>query len=137
MKKSLSGAMITLTVLFALAAGAKAETGVVRVHIKQDFVAAGKMLPAGTYRVERSFYGAGQVLILRGEEPGTSVFLVPSSHEGAVPERRSVTLRRVGDMYYLSEVATDLGVFNLPTPRTVADSIEAKNRDRINSSESQ
>jgi hypothetical protein len=48
MKKYLLGTLITLTGLFALAAGAQAETGDVVVQIKQDFIAGGKALPAGT-----------------------------------------------------------------------------------------
>jgi hypothetical protein len=64
MKKYLLGTPITLTGLFALGAGAEAETGDVVVHIKQDFVAGGKALPAGAYKVYQGFPETGQALIL-------------------------------------------------------------------------
>ena len=56
MKKYLLGALITLTGLFALAAGAQAATGDVVVHINQDFVAGGRRFPPGhtrSYRMSR------------------------------------------------------------------------------------
>jgi hypothetical protein len=40
--------------LFALASGARAQTvGAVTVNINQDFIAGGKALEAGTYKVYR------------------------------------------------------------------------------------
>jgi hypothetical protein len=125
--------MMTVARLLVLTAGVQAESGSVVVRIQHDFVAGGKALPAGTYKISRSSSGAGQVLILRGNEPGTSMFLVPSAHDDSVPDQRQVKLKRVGDLFYLSEVATDLGVFTLATPRTVADTIKAKNRERNHS----
>jgi hypothetical protein len=117
MKKYMLGTLITLTGLFALAAGAQAQTGNVVVHIKQDFIAGGKALPAGTYRVYQGFAETtGQALILRGEEPGKSAFLIPATHDASLPERLHVKLTRVGDVYYLSEVATEFGVYTLHAP---------------------
>ena len=132
MKKHLLGALITLTGLFALAAGAHAETGGVVVHINQDFVVGEKALPAGTYWVRHS--GSGQVLILRGDEPGASAFLLPTACDASTPERRQVKLTRVGDVYYLSEVATENGVCTLAPPRMVARPAKARRLDGMSSS---
>src|SRR5205085_1943469 len=55
----------------------QAETGVVVAYIHEDFVAGGKTLPAGTYKVYRGSPETGQVLILSGEKG--SVFLIPSA----------------------------------------------------------
>ena len=119
MKKYLLGALITLTGLFALATGAQAGTGDVVVHIKQDFVAGGKAFPAGTYKVLQDDTGTGQVLILRGEQPGESAFLVANTHDSSLPKQPEVKLTRVGEVYYLSEVATELGVYTLAEPSVV------------------
>jgi hypothetical protein len=131
MKKYLLGTLITLTGLFALGAGAEAETGDVVVHIKQDFVAGGKALPAGAYKVYQGFPETGQALILRGEEPGASAFLIPATHDASFPERLFIKLTRVGDVYYLSEVATELGVYTLPAPRELTRSAKAKDHDTM------
>ena len=134
MKKYLLGALITLTGLFALATGAQAGTGDVVVHIKQDFVAGGKALPAGTYEVLQDATETGQVLILRGEQPGESAFLVPNTHDSSSPQRLEVKLTRVGDVYYLSEVSTELGVYTLAKPSVVTRTAKTTDQTRMSSS---
>jgi hypothetical protein len=134
MKKYLLGALITLTGLFALAAGAQAETGDVVVHIKQNFVAGGKAFPAGTYKVLQGFPETAQALILRGDQPGASAFLIPTTHDASLPERLEVKLTRVGDVYYLSEVATELGVYTLAPPQVVTRTAKAKDDGTMSSS---
>jgi hypothetical protein len=134
MKKYLLGALITLTGLFALAAGTQAETGDVVVHIKQNFVAGGKAFPAGTYKVLQGFPETAQALILRGDQPGASAFLIPTSHDASLPERLEVKLTRVGDVYYLSEVATELGVYTLAPPQVVTRTAKAKDDGTMSSS---
>jgi hypothetical protein len=134
MKKYLSGALITPTGLFALASGAQAETGDVVVHIKQDFIAGGKAFPAGTYKVLQGFPEMAQALILRGEQPSASAFLIPTTHDASLPERLEVKLTRVGDVYYLSEVATELGVYTLAQPQVVTHTAKAKSHGTMSSS---
>ena len=115
MKKFLLSTLVMIAGLILLAAGARAETGTVVVHIDEDFVAGGKALPAGTYTVSHSALHTNQTLLLRGEND--SVFLIPSTHGEASSGPVKVTLTRAGDVYYLSEVATDLAVYTFPTPR--------------------
>jgi hypothetical protein len=134
MKKYLLGALITLTGLFVLAAGAQAETGDVVVHIKQDFIAGGKAFPAGTYKVSQDFVGTSQALLLRGEQPGESAFLVPTAHDSSYPKRLEVKLTRAGDVYYLSEVATEFGVYTLALPRGETRMATAKDQGTMSSS---
>jgi hypothetical protein len=134
MKKYLLGALITLTGLFVLASGAQAATGDVVVHINQDFVAGGKAFPAGTYKVLQDVTGTDQALILRGEQPGESAFLVPNAHDSSYPKRLEVKLTRVGDVYYLSEVTTELGVYTLAQPRVVARTAKTTDQTTMSSS---
>ena len=134
MKKYLMGALITFAGLFPLARGAQAQTGNVVVHIKQEFVAAGKTLPAGTYRIYQGSRETGHVLILRGEAPGAAAFLMPTTRDESLPERSHVKLTRLGDVYYLSEVATELGVFTLAPPRIVRHAAKAASVDGSSSS---
>jgi hypothetical protein len=134
MKKYLVGALITLTGLFALATGAQAGTGDVVVQIRQDFIAAGKTFAAGRYKVIQDFSGTGQALILRGEQPDASVFLIPTSHDTFSTGRLEVKLTPVGDVYYLSEVATEFGVYTLAPPRVETRTAKAKDQDTMSSS---
>jgi hypothetical protein len=134
MKKYLLGALITLAGLFALVAGAQAETGDVLVHIKQDFIAGGKAFPAGTYKILQGVPWTAHALILRGEQPGASALLIPTTHDGSSPERLEMKLTRVGEVYYLSEVATDLGVYTLARPQVVTRTAKAKDRGTKSSS---
>jgi hypothetical protein len=130
MKKYFLGALITTIVLFALAAGAQAATaGDVVVQIKQGFVAGGKALPAGPYTVHQDL--SRQVLTLRGEEPGTSVLLLATTYQESLRERAQVQLTREGNLYYLSEVATQRGVYRVARPHFVQRTAKASDLDRM------
>ena len=129
MKKFLLGTLIMG--LFAMAPGARAETGVVVVHINQDFIAGGKAFSAGTYKVYQGSTPTGQWLILRCKETGALVYLLPSTHDEAFPGQFKVKLRRAGNVYYLSEVATDLGVYTLPAPHALTQTAKTKDHDTM------
>ena len=66
------------------------------------------------------------MLILRGE--GGSVFLIPSTHQAFAGQIKA-KLTRAGDVYYLSEVATDLGIYTFPAPRALTRTAKAKDQD--------
>ena len=134
MKKYLFGTIIMLTGLFALATAAHAGTGDIVVKINQDFMAGGKAFPAGTYEVIQDSPGTNQTLILRGEQPGESVFLLPTTRDASSVERPEVQLTRVGDVYYLTEVATELGVYTLAPPRVETRTAKATDQDTVSSS---
>lgn len=134
MKKYFLRAIITLGGLFALATGVQADSGDIVVHIQQSFVAGGKALPPGTYKIHQGFPDTFQALVLRGDEPGTPVLLLPATHVESSTERARVKLTRVGDVYYLTEVATERGVFVLPLPDAVKRTAKARDLDRMSSS---
>ena len=127
MKKFLLTTLVMIAGLITLSAGAWAETASVVVHINEDFVAGGKSFPAGTYKLDDSSSATGQTVLLRGEQG--SVFLIPNSHDPASPAQLKVKLRQVGNVYYLSEVATDLGVYTFPAPRALTRTVKMKDQD--------
>ena len=128
MKKFLLGTFVMIAGIVALVPGARAETGGgVMVHINHDFIAGGKALSAGTYKVYQGSPETGQWLILRSKETGASVFLLPSAHDGAFPGQFEAKLTRAGNVYYLSEVVTDLGVYTLPAPHALTQTAKKKN----------
>jgi hypothetical protein len=114
MKKFLLGTPILIAGLFTLALSASAQTGTVVVTIPHAFKAGGERFPAGTYRVSPDSTPSGPRLVLRGE--GRSVFLVPGTQDDAIPGMIHAELTRTGGEYYLSEIATDLGIFKFVTP---------------------
>jgi len=117
MKKYLFSALVTLAGLFAPAASSQAQTGDVVVQIKQDFRAGGKAFPGGTYKVLQSSPGTGQTLILRNQESGESAILVATARDAFSPKQNEVKLTRVGEVCYLTEVATELGAYTLAPAR--------------------
>lgn len=127
MKRFLLTTLIMLAGLSTLAAKAPAQTSTIVAHINEDFVAGGKSLPAGTYKVYLGSPAARQPLILLGEK--RSVFLVPSMHNQGVPGQFKVNLTRMGDVYYLSKVATDLGVYTFPAPRALTRAANLNSHD--------
>jgi hypothetical protein len=132
MKKFLLGTFIMVAGLFALASGARAESNsAVTIHVNQDFIAGGKALPPGTYKVYQGSPETGQWIILRSKETGASVFLLPSTHDGVFPGKFEAKLRRVGTVYYLSEVVTDLGIYTFSAPRALTQTAKNGDHDKM------
>ena len=131
MKKFLLGTLVLIAGVLALAAGARAETGDVMIQINQDFIAGGKTFSAGTYKVYQGSPQTGQWLILRSKETGASVYLLPSTHDWAFPGQFEAKLTRAGNLYYLSEVVTELGIYTLPAPHILTQTAKKKDHDKM------
>jgi hypothetical protein len=127
MKKFLWGTFMVIAGMFTTAVGTRAQSGVVMMHVDHDFIAGGKSFPAGTYKVYPDSSPSGQTLILRGE--GGSVILLPTTHDWTSTLESKVKLRRTGEMYYLSEVASDLGVYTFPAPPALTRMAKARDQD--------
>ena len=137
MKKFLLGTFVMVAGLFALASGARAESNsVVTIHVNQDFIAGGKSLSAGTYKVYQGSPETGLWLILRSKETGASVFLLPTTHDAIFPRQFQAKLTRAANVYYLSEVVTDLGVYTFSAPRALTQTVKNGDRDKMATSKS-
>jgi hypothetical protein len=131
MKEFLLGTLVMIAGLLALATGARAQTGDVMIHINQDFIAGGKTFSAGIYKVYQGSPQTGQWLILRSKETGASVYLLPSTHDWAFPGQLEAKLTRAGNLYYLSEVVTELGIYSLPAPHILTQTAKKKDHDKM------
>ncbi len=131
MKKFLLGTLVMIAGLLALATGARAQTGDVMIHINHDFIAGGKTFSDGIYKVYQGSSQTGQWLILRSKETGVSVCLLPSTHDWAFPGQLEAKLTRAGNLYYLSDVVTELGIYSLPAPRILTQTAKKKDHDKI------
>lgn len=90
------------------------------VTIPFEFVAAGKTLPAGTYRVDRLFSDRPGALVLNSVNGRASgVFVFPTDVESARAGKIYVTFELVGDQHFLSKVESRNHVFNIKTPHAV------------------
>jgi hypothetical protein len=83
--------------LLALATSLSAESLMLNFAVPFSFVAAGKVMPAGTYTVEEPSNGG--VLLIRGSQPDSSAMVLavnagPSnvSHAGVTFSRRGATV---------------------------------------------
>jgi hypothetical protein len=138
MKKQYFTVLLALSGFFGLGAGAQAqERGRVVAKIPHEFVAGGKTLPAGTYTVTRiSSYKERPMEIRNIENPQDRALLEPIYSDAAV-DHAAVSLKRVGDTYYLLRVATSGGTYNLRVPKTANTLARVKQGDAMSAAGAQ
>jgi len=124
----------TVTCLFALTTGLRADDGVIVAHVDQEFVAAGKTFSAGTYRFAPELE-SGFVAIRNLDGRDSTTMLLPM-FEGAASagEHSHLTFQRVEGTSYLSQIATRRGVYSLASPKASTKLVKAKERDRMSAS---
>jgi len=86
------------------------------VKIPFEFVAAGKKLPAGNYRVNRVLESSG-ALILSSFENRAAVIVVPNQSESGPAEKVYLNFEKVGDRLFLTTIQTGDHLFTIPVPR--------------------
>lgn len=136
MKQQLASVLFIIMSLFALAAGAKAETHAeVKVNIPYEFVVAGSTLPAGTYTVGRVSDNRSGGLSIVNYDTKSSIFVLPEQFESQQRVDARVTFERVGSTYFLSAIETLDGVYTLPPPRSAVLMAKSAHSDGMSASE--
>jgi hypothetical protein len=111
--------LLIITSLFGLAAGAKAEThGEIIVNIPNEFVVAGRTLPAGIYTVSRLSDDRLASLSIASYEQRSGVLVLASQFENRPGNDTKVSFERVGGMYFLRSIETLDGVYTFPLPHS-------------------
>jgi len=101
--------------LAALAAATRAnELDQIIVNVPYEFVVAGKTLPAGTYRVNRTNDHDSRVLAITSFENRDGALLLSSDISPTREGKPTLTFQRVGDQYFLSKIETGEHIFTLP-----------------------
>ena len=119
MKQQLARVLLMIIGLFALVAGARAETHrEVIVKIPYEFVAGGRTLPAGTYTVSRLSDDRLAGLSIVSREQRSGVLVLPNQFENRPADDTKISFERVGDMYFLRSIETLDGVYSLSLPRS-------------------
>jgi hypothetical protein len=119
MKKQYVTVLFTLICVLGLGLGAPAqEEDTVVAKVPYDFVAGGQVLPAGTYRVSRIDSAGLRELVIRSSETGAGVFVIPTVFAYAPAEHAHLSLRPVGNKYFLTAIQTSNGVYTMAIPRS-------------------
>jgi hypothetical protein len=123
-----------LSAFFGLAALAVASKGQtpdeIVVKIPYEFVAGGKTLPAGTYKVNRVSENNQRALTISSFENHATVFVLSSevaSRSGA--EQPSVSFLQVGEQHLLSKIETADHVYTIPVSRAAVLEAAMKNNN--------
>jgi hypothetical protein len=133
MQKHYSAVVLALVCILGLGVTAQAQdAGGVIVKVPFEFVAGGKTLPAGTYRVSRVSPETQPGLFIRSDKDGA--MLLPTVFDGAAAEQSELSFAHVGDKYFLSKVGTPAGVYTIATPRAMTQLAQKKNHAGMSSS---
>ncbi len=119
MKKQYAKILLTLICLLGMGVAAEAGGRVeIVMTLPYGFVVNGKTLPAGTYTVTRISDDPSAGVILSSFENRTAVIVLPGQVENTTANKPSVSLERVGDVYFLSKIETPDYVYTIPVSRT-------------------
>jgi hypothetical protein len=118
MNKQYVTVLFTLICVLGLGLGARAqEEDTVVTKVPYDFVAGGKVLPAGTYRVSRVHPRAGsRELEISSYETRESVFVIPTVFDDVQTGRALLNFEHLGDKYFLSAIVTPIGTYAVTIP---------------------
>jgi hypothetical protein len=128
MKKQYLGVVFTFICILGLGLAARAQDeSTVVVKVPYDFVIAGKVLPAGSYRTSRvDFPSASRELAISGYETGASALLVPTLFDDAQAGHAQFSFERIGNKYYLSAVETPIGRYAISIPTSATKLAQTK-----------
>ncbi len=90
----------------------------VSVTVPFNFVANGKTLPAGTYKVGRLSGDRLSVQLFRNRDSNVAVFVNPVAAEPTNVDMPAVTFTQVGKQFFLSSIQTEDDVFNFHVSRS-------------------
>jgi hypothetical protein len=104
------------------------------VNIPYEFVASGKTLPAGTYRVDRVSDLDEGALVLSSFDRRASAIVVAAVVESTDANKGSVSFEQVGGQLFLSKIKTADHIFTLPVSRSAILEAEAKSHSGMSAS---
>ena len=118
MKKQYLTVLFTLICVLGLGLGAQAqEEDTVLAKIPYDFVVAGQVLPAGTYRVSRiDTTGSSRTLEISSYETRASALLIPTVFDDFQTGHAQLNFEHVGNKYFLSAIETPIGTYDIHIP---------------------
>jgi hypothetical protein len=132
MRKQYLRILIVLIGITGLGVAAKGQSvDQIVVKIPNEFVVAGKILPAGTYRVNRLSNSFERTLVLNSLENGTSVFILVTEVETRHDDNARVSFEQSGGELFLSKIQTADHSYAIPVSHSAI--MEATTRSRSGS----
>jgi hypothetical protein len=105
---------------FALAGTSFAQSKVVQADVPFDFTVSNKLLPAGTYRIQRD--SNGFILIENRDKPFAALSVVRKDENKAANGGKLIFHTYAGQ-YFLSEILDDRANMNVTVPASKAEKI--------------
>jgi hypothetical protein len=119
MRKHCLRILIALIGVAGLGTAAKGQViDQIVVNIPYEFVAAGKTLPAGTYRVNRVSGDNLEALVLSSFENRAGVIVGSTAVESTQADKPEVSFEQVDGQHFLSKIKTADHVFTIPVSRS-------------------
>src|SRR5580658_9424674 len=119
MKKQCMRILIALIGVAGLGVAAKGqEADQIVVKIPYEFVASGKTLPAGTYKVNRVSNTNEKALVLSSFENRTGAVVVATVVESNDTGKVSVSFEQVGGEHFLSKIETAGHLYSISVSRS-------------------
>jgi hypothetical protein len=118
MKKQYLAVLFALICVFGLGLSARAqEQDTVVTNVPFDFLAGGRVLPAGTYRVSRVDSTSGsRELEISSYETRASVFVIPTVFDDVQSDKAQLNFEHLGGTYFLTAIKTPIGTYAIDIP---------------------
>ena len=123
--------------LAAFAAATRAlEIDQIIVNVPYEFVAGGKTLPAGTYRVKRANDHDTRVLAITSFENRQGVLLLSSDISPTREDKPALSFDVIGNQHFLSRIETGEHIFTIPVSAKANQLVAMKNQTTPSASSS-
>jgi hypothetical protein len=133
MNKSYFSVVLTLICVLGLGISAKAkDAGEVVANVPFDFVAGGKIMPAGKYNISRVSPESHPGLIISSYDG--SALVLPISFNGDPAKEAKLSFEHVADKYVLSKVETPVGTYTFTMPQAMTQLGKTKDSGTASSS---
>ena len=118
MKKQCLAVLFALICVCSLDLGARAQDqDTVVAKVPFDFVAGGKVLPAGTYRASRVHpYTGSRELEITSYETRAGVFVIPTVFDDVQSGNAQLNFEHLGGKYFLNAIETPIGTYAVTLP---------------------
>jgi hypothetical protein len=111
MKRTTAIALIAMA-NFALAGTSFAQSNGVRATVPFDFTVGSRLLPPGTYTIERESRNANVIMIRNHDKPIATLSLVHQDGNKS-PNGGKLLFHKYGGQYFLSEILCDQAGMNV------------------------
>jgi hypothetical protein len=131
-KKQLLTVLFTLISFLGLGIGARAQDAeIVIANVPHDFVAGGRVLPTGTYKISRVVLPGSSELLVRNYDTAAGVYVLPTEFRDAPGKHAQLSLLSVGGKYFLNKIQTSNGIYTIAIPHSTTKLAQTEQHEGI------